>query len=124
MLAILSAAGTGPLNTMGMVTRRDAAGKPEAWIGPERGNVEVKREDVHMRAARCIVPLSFRPLPTLDMRKGMRDRCRVDVESRGASRDSWSLPKPPVATHHNVHPPPPSTDRDHALGEDSANPVR
>jgi hypothetical protein len=52
----------GRMNTIGMVIIRDAAGKPEAWIGPERGNVEVKhgnadmkRENVHMRAARCIV---------------------------------------------------------------------
>jgi hypothetical protein len=85
----------GPMNTMGMVTTRDAAVKPEAWIGPERGNVEVKhgnvdmkREDVHMRAARCIVPLSFRPLLTAD-RWGV---------ARRASRLLVS-PKIPVATH-------------------------
>jgi hypothetical protein len=73
-----------------------------------------------MRAARRIVPLSFRPLPTLDMRKGMRDRCGV---ARRASRLLVSRKIPRCHTS-NVHTPPSSTDHNTRPGEDSANPDR
>jgi hypothetical protein len=83
VLAIPSAAGTGPLNTTGMVTTRDAAVNPEAWIRfetRERGYETGEREY----------------------------ESGIDGESRGAPRDSWSLPKTPRRHPSNVSPPPPT----------------